>query len=85
MTYMYGSTNGIAVFDQINYREFNPNVALEVGFMLAQNKRVLLLKDLSIPIMPTDIIGKIYRSFNTYQPRETIPPQLEKWFIDCAL
>jgi hypothetical protein len=85
MTYMYGSTYAIAVFDQINYREFNPNVALEVGFMLAQNKRILLLKDQAIPVMPTDIIGKIYKSFDTYRPRETIPPQLEKWFIDCGL
>lgn len=85
LTYMYGCKYAIAIFDQINYREFNPNVAIEVGFMLAQTKRVLLLKDQSIPALPTDIVGKIYNSFNTYQPEQTIPPQLEKWFNDCDL
>lgn len=84
MTYMYGSVAAIAVFDQINSREFNPNVALEVGFMFAQCKRVLLLKDVGIPVMPSDIIGKIYRSFNTYELQETITPQVEKWLSDCG-
>ena len=85
MTYLYGCKSAIAVFDQINYREFNPNVALEVGFLLAQRKRVLLLKDLSITVMPTDIVGKIYRSFNTYDPQGTIPQQIEKWVTDYKI
>jgi len=84
MTYAYGSNAAIAIFDQINYREFNPNVALEVGFMLAQCKRVLLLKDKSVPVMPTDIIGKIYRPFDTYEPQKTIVPQVEKWLMNCG-
>jgi hypothetical protein len=36
LTYLYGCDYAIAIFDQINYREFNPNVALEVGFLFAQ-------------------------------------------------
>jgi hypothetical protein len=85
MTYMYGCKSAIAVFDQINYREFNPNVAMEVGFLLSQCKKVLLLKDLAIPVMPTDIAGKIYRPFNTHDPRGTIPPQIEKWVSDYGI
>ncbi len=85
MTYIYGCKSAIAVFDQINYREFNPNVTLEVGFMLAQCKRVLLLKDVAIEVMPTDIIGKVYRPFNTYEPHKTIPSQIEKWVIDYQI
>ncbi len=85
MTYMYACRSAIAVFDQINYREFNPNVALEAGFLLAQRKRVLLLKDKAIPALPTDIVGKIYRPFDTYQSRQTIPPQIDKWVHDCGL
>jgi hypothetical protein len=82
LTYMYGCSSAIAVFDQVNYREFNPNVALEVGFMLAMGKPVLLLKDQAIEAMPSDIIGKIYRVFNTYDPRASIPPQIQKWVED---
>lgn len=81
MTYMYGCKQAIAVFDQINYREFNPNIALEVGFMLSLRKRVLLLKDKSIPNMPTDIIGKIYRPFDTHN-LSTVTPQLKRWLSD---
>lgn len=85
LTYMYGCNFAIAVFDQINFREFNPNVALEVGFMMSQTKRILLLKDQAIPALPSDIIGKIYRPFNTYKASETIPPQLKKCFNDWGI
>jgi len=85
MTYMYGCASAIAVFDQINYREFNPNVALEVGFMLAQTKPVLLLKDTAIPALPTDIVGKSYRPFNTYDAANTISPQVKKWIDDYRI
>jgi hypothetical protein len=85
MTYIYGCGSGIAVFDQINYREFNPNVALEVGLMLAQCKKILLLKDKAIHSMPTDVVGKIYKEFDTYNPLTTIPPQVDKWITDYGL
>ena len=32
LTYMYGCDQAIAIFDQINYREFNPNVCLRSWF-----------------------------------------------------
>ncbi len=35
MTYMHGCGFGIAVFERIEAEEFNPNVSLEVGYMLA--------------------------------------------------
>jgi len=85
LTYMYGCNFAIAVFDEINYREFNPNVALEVGFMLSQTKRILLLKDQAINSLPTDIVGKMYHPFNTYEASITIPPQIEKWFVDLEI
>ncbi len=85
MTYMYGCASAIAVFDEVNSREFNPNVAIEVGFMLALGKPVLLLKDQAIEAMPTDIVGKTYRPFNTYDLSSSIPPQVQKWIRDYNL
>lgn len=85
MTYMYGCSAAIAIFDEINYREYNPNVALEVGFLLGKGKRVLLLKDQALRVMPADLVRKIYRSFNTYAPRETIPSQITKWLTDYKI
>ncbi len=85
LTYMYGCDSAIAVFDQINARDFNPNVALEAGFFYARCKPVLLLKDIAIPAMPSDIAGRIYRGFNTYDPEGTLAPQVEKWLHDYAI
>ena len=85
LTYLYGCSYGIAVFDQINYREFNPNIAIETGFMFALRKKVLILKDEAIVSLPSDIIGKIYKPFNTYDCRGTIPIQIEKWIKDYQI
>lgn len=85
LTYMYACSSAIAVIDQINYREFNPNIAIEVGFIQALGKPLLLLKDQAINVMPTDVVGKIYRPFNTYDATTTIPPQVRKWIADYGL
>jgi hypothetical protein len=44
LTYMHGCDFGIAVFERLETEVFNPNVALEVGYMLGLKKPVLLLK-----------------------------------------
>ena len=44
-TYMHGCGLGVAVFEQVEQKVFDPNVALEVGYMLALNKRICLLKE----------------------------------------
>jgi hypothetical protein len=36
---------GVAVFEQVVETDYNPNVSLELGYMLAQDKRLLLLED----------------------------------------
>lgn len=82
LVYLYGCGGAIAVFDQINYREFNPNVALEAGFVIATGRPLLVLKDQAIPVLPSDLSGRLYRDFNTYQPSATITPQVTKWLRD---
>ncbi|MEO1098951.1 MAG: hypothetical protein AAFX57_14560, partial [Bacteroidota bacterium] len=37
-TYMHGCGFGVAVFDKIGVEDFNPNVSLEVGYMMSMNK-----------------------------------------------
>src|SRR5258706_4511505 len=48
LTYIYGCNFGIAVFERLETDDFNPNVALEVGYMRALKKPVCLLKDKTI-------------------------------------
>lgn len=83
--YMLGSRLAIAVFEEIDQREFNPNIALELGFMMAQNKRCLILKDQRMPRMPTDIVGKLYREFDTYNIADSIQKCVDQWARDIGL
>ena len=55
---------GIAVFSHSKGQEANPNIAFEFGIMWAQDKDVLILKDERTPLLFTDIIGKIWVSFD---------------------
>jgi hypothetical protein len=78
-TYMHGCGFGIAVFDRIESEMHNPNVALEVGYMLALGKRVCLLKDRSMLRLPTDIVGSLYSEFDIDEIDASIQESLDRW------
>lgn len=83
--YLHCCTFGIAVFDRITEDDFNPNVSLEVGYLLGMNKNVLLLKDKTLKSLPTDLIGKLYKEFDTQNVELTIPMQIDKWLKDKGI
>jgi hypothetical protein len=85
LTYVYGCGFGIAVFERIEKEEFNPNVALEVGYMFALRKKVCLLKDKTLDTLQADLVGKLYRVFDPLDPIETIPQELTRWLNDKGL
>ena len=49
LTYLYGCGLGVAVFERILNEKINPNVSLEVGYMLALNKPICYLKEQTLP------------------------------------
>jgi len=75
---------GIAVYEDMHSRSANPNVALEVGYMLAKRKRVLLLKEKSLPAMPSDLVHKLYKKFDAFQIPKTVTAQVARW-VDVDL
>ena len=85
VTYMHGCGMGVAVFEQIEAQSFNPNVALELGYMYAMRKPLCLLKDKNLTALHSDLVGKLYREFDSYDPAGTIPPRLSKWLTDRVL
>ncbi len=85
LTYVYGSGFGIAVFERIETEEFNPNVALEVGYMFALKKHLCLLKDKTLKTLHADLVGKLYRVFDPLDPVATIPKELSQWLKDKGL
>lgn len=85
ITYIYGCEFGIAVFERLESNNFNPNVSLEVGFLLGLKKKVCFLKDKTINVLHTDLVGKLYRPFDPQDPENTIKEQLLKWLEDKNL
>jgi hypothetical protein len=77
--YMRYCRFGIAVFEEIDEREFNPNISLELGYMYALRRRCLLLKDRRMPRLPTDTCGKIYRDFDTYRLSDSLAQEISEW------
>ena len=85
LTYVYGCRFGIAVFERIESEAFNPNVALEVGYMMGLGKPVCYLKERTLHTLHTDLVGQLYREFDLQTCEETIPPSLLKWMNDKGL
>ena len=82
LTYIYGCGFGVAVFERIEAEVFNPNVSLEVGYMLALRKPVCLLKDRTLRGLHTDVVGRLYKSFDPQDPLGTIPDEISHWLAD---
>ena len=59
--------------------EYNPNVALEVGFMLAFKRPCLILKESSLPKLYSDLIGITYFEFDSTKVDETLGRAIEEW------
>jgi hypothetical protein len=85
LTYMHGCGFGIAVFDRLETDDFNPNVSLELGYMLALDKSVCLLKDRTQRTLHTDLMGRLYKIFDPQHPAQTIEPELNRWLNDKGL
>lgn len=85
LTYIHGCGLGIAVFERIEGDNYNPNVALEVGYMLALGRPVCFLKDKTLKTLQTDLVGKLYRVFDPQKPEKTIPDALLSWLSDKGL
>ena len=85
LTYMHGCGFGIAVFERIESDDFNPNVSLELGYMIGINKPVCLLKDKTLRTLQTDLVGRLYRPFDTVDPGKSITTELGRWLTDMEL
>jgi hypothetical protein len=62
--YMLCCKYGVAVLEDTARDEFNPNVALEFGFMRALGKKALLLTDRGFKNLRADIVGTLREEFD---------------------
>lgn len=85
LTYLYGCGYGVAVFEIITKPQFNPNISLEVGYLLGLNKPVCLLKKKSLKALHSDLVGKLYRVFDIENCDNSILMELSNWLFDKGL
>lgn len=76
---MDASNYGIAVFEQIEERDINPNISLELGYMLCKGKKLLLLKEKCVQALQSDLVGHFYRKFDLHDLERTIRSEIENW------
>lgn len=83
--YMLCCASGVAVLEDRSANEFNPNVALEYGFMRALEKPTLLLKDKAFRNARADILGTIHGEFDIARIGETLTGAIDQWAKDRNL
>jgi len=83
--YLDACNYGIAVFEQIDEPDINPNVSLELGYMFGQDKRCLLLKEKRVDALNSDLLGLLYCPFDSYKIEETVPAQVRRWLKDIGI
>lgn len=59
--HMWACRYGIALFENRLDRGLNENMIIEVGSMVITGRRCALLKDVTIPNLPTDFSGQLYK------------------------
>ena len=53
--------------------------------MFGLRKPVCLLKDKTLEALHTDLVGKLYRSFDALKPEDDIRRHLDKWLKDKGI
>ena len=80
--YMLCCSRGVAILEDRAANEFNPNVALEYGFMRALNKPTLLLADNAFSNLRADILGTLRETFDLTDIEATVPVAIKRWLRD---
>jgi hypothetical protein len=76
--HMWGCRYGVAFFEARSERGLNYNLNIEVGSCLVLGRRLALLKDTSVEVMPTDLVGHIYLGVDLDRPT-TVSEALDDW------
>ena len=82
-TYLDCCRAAVSIFHFDDKKEFNPNVAIETGYMMAhrEEKDTCILKDKRLEKLPTDFLGKLYKEYEINN-LEDLREQLNDWIRD---
>jgi hypothetical protein len=84
--YLTGCKYGIAVFEDVENANYNPNVGLELGYMIGRRKRTLILKDRNLPSLHADVLHRLYSAFDMQDIDGSIRREVARWAgVDLGL
>lgn len=61
---MWACNYGVGILEDRINRGLNYNVITEIGAMLMTGRRCALMKDSTVPKLPTDLAGQIFKSID---------------------
>jgi len=80
VTYMWACKYAIILMDGADGM-LNSNVLIEIGGMLMTGRRCAILRDKSVPSMPSDLVGHIYKPTDLADHDATLN-EIHKWIRD---
>lgn len=80
VTYMWASKYAIVLMDSAD-GVLNSNVLIEIGGMLMTGRRCAILRDKSVPVMPSDLVGHIYKPTDLADHDASVE-EVHKWIRD---
>jgi hypothetical protein len=80
VTYMWASKYAIVLVDKAD-GILNSNVLIEIGGMLMTGRKCAILRDKSVPAMPSDLVGHIYKKTTLSDHLMTVN-EIHKWIRD---
>ncbi|MEU0499120.1 hypothetical protein [Mycobacterium sp. NPDC006124] len=80
VTYMWACKYAIVLMDSAD-GVLNSNVLIEIGGMLMTGRRCAILRDKSVPAMPSDLVGHIYKSADLADHNSSVAA-IHQWIRD---
>jgi hypothetical protein len=77
--YLYGCRFAVAVHERLLSDDANPNVALEIGYMLGLKKDICLLKERTVKALPSDLSGRLYVQFDSQNLETSLRENVGRW------
>jgi len=79
VVYMNACKYGIAVFEGVEQKEYNPVISLQLGYMYSKKKTCLLLREKQMKWLPADVYGQGYRNFDRFHVKRTMRTRIVEW------
>ena len=78
--YMWACRYGFAILEDRVEEGMNYNVVIEIGAMVMAGRQTALLKDTTVPALPTDLVGHIYKPLDITD-LDAVARAVDSWVV----